>query len=333
MILQRILKLIPILLAITMVAFVFIRLLPGDPIEVMMGEKTLPPAKHAEYMHDLGLDLPIYVQYIHYIEKILQGDLGNSLASKRPVLSEFLTLFPATIELTILAVLMAVIIGIPLGVIAAIKRGSWLDHSLIGVSLTGYSMPIFWWGLICIMIFAGWLGITPVSGRISLIYYFEPITGFMILDALLYGEYQGALSALHHILLPAFVLGTHPLAVIARQTRSAMLEVLNEDYIRTARAKGLPESRVIFVHGLRNALIPIITTMGLQVGALLGGAILTETIFSWPGIGKWMVEAIFHRDYPTVQSGLLLIAVIIMAVNLLVDMAYAVANPKLRGLT
>jgi dipeptide transport system permease protein len=197
-------------------------------------------------------------------------------------------------------------------------------------ALTGYSMPIFWWGLLLIILFSGILGWTPVSGRISFIYYFEPVTGFMLIDSLLSGQ-QGAFgSALKHLILPSIVLGTIPLAVIARQTRSAMLEVLGEDYIRTARAKGLPPSRVVGLHALRNAMIPVITVIGLQVGVLFAGAILTETIFSWPGIGKWMVDSIFRRDYPSVQGGLLLIAVIIMIVNLVVDLMYGLINPRIR---
>jgi dipeptide transport system permease protein len=227
--------------------------------------------------------------------------------------------------------LFAVIIGIPAGVFAAIKRGTWFDQSIMGTALVGYSMPIFWWGLLLIIFFSGFLQWTPVSGRISLMYFFKPVTGFMLIDSLLSGQPGAFKSALSHLVLPAIVLGTIPLAVIARQTRSAMLEVLGEDYVRTARAKGLSRFRVIGIHALRNALIPVITTIGLQVGVLLAGAILTETIFSWPGIGKWMVDSVFKRDYPVVQGGLLFVAVIIMVVNLLVDLTYGLINPRVRN--
>ena len=226
--------------------------------------------------------------------------------------------------------LLAVIVGLPAGILAAVKRGTWLDQATMGTALVGYSMPIFWWGLLLIIFFSGYLGWTPVSGRIALQYFFKPVTGFMLIDTLLAGKPDAFVSALRYMILPAIVLGTIPLAVIARQTRSAMLEVLGEDYVRTARAKGMSPRRVIGLHALRNALIPVVTTIGLQVGTLLAGAILTETIFSWPGIGKWMVDSIFKRDYVVVQSGLLLIALIVMAVNLLVDLLYAAINPRIR---
>jgi dipeptide transport system permease protein len=222
------------------------------------------------------------------------------------------------------------LLGIPAGVLAATRRGSWLDQTVMGTALVGYSMPIFWWGLLLIILFSGILQWTPVSGRVSLLYFFPPVTGFMLIDSLLSGQKGAFTSAVSHLILPTIVLGTIPLAVIARQTRSAMLEVLGEDYVRTARAKGLAPARVIGLHALRNALIPVITTIGLQVGVLLGGAILTETIFSWPGIGKWMVDSIFRRDYPAVQGGLLMIAVVVMLVNLIVDLLYGLINPKIR---
>jgi dipeptide transport system permease protein len=226
--------------------------------------------------------------------------------------------------------LLAVCLGIPAGVFAAVKRGTWFDQSVMGVALVGYSMPIFWWGLLLIVLFSNTLHWTPVSGRISLMYFFKPVTGFMLIDSLLSGQAGAFKSALGSLVLPTVVLGTIPLAVIARQTRSAMLEVLGEDYVRTARSKGLNPLRVVGVHALRNAMIPVVTSIGLQVGVLLGGAILTETIFSWPGIGKWMVDAVFKRDYTVVQGGLLLISVIIMVVNLVVDLLYGLINPRIR---
>ena len=327
--LGRIAVLIPTFVGVALIAFSFIRLLPGDPVMLMSGERVMDPARYAKVMHDLGLDRPFYIQFFDYFGNLLQGDLGNSIVTKRPVLDEFFTLFPATLELSFCAIVLAVGLGIPAGVIAALKRGTWLDQTLMGAALVGYSMPIFWWGLLLIIFFSGYLGWTPVSGRISLMYYFPTTTGFMLIDSLLSGQTGAFRSALSYLILPSIVLATIPLAVIARQTRSAMLEVLGEDYVRTARAKGLSPFRVIGVHALRNAMIPVVTTIGLQVGVLLAGAILTESIFSWPGIGKWMVDAVFKRDYVVVQGGLMLIAAVIMLVNLIVDILYGFLNPRI----
>lgn len=327
---NKLILVIPTIIGITICSFAFVRLLPGDPILAMAGEHGVTPERHAELMERFGYNLPIWQQYWNYIWGLLHGDFGISLSTKRPVIQDFLTLFPATVELGLVAMLFAVIVGVPAGIFAAVKRGSWFDQLTMGVALTGYSMPIFWWGLLLIILFSGTLGWTPVSGRIALSFFFKPVTGFMLIDSILSGKSGAFLSAARHLILPAIVLGTIPLAVVARQTRSAMLEVLGEDYVRTARAKGLKPSRVIGLHALRNAMIPVITTIGLQVGLLLGGAILTETIFSWPGIGKWMIESISKRDYVVVQSGLLLIALVVMAVNLIVDVLYAVINPRIR---
>ena len=239
-------------------------------------------------------------------------------------------MFPATIELAFCAAIFAILIGLPAGMIAAVKRGTLFDHSVMTFSLTGYSMPIFWWALLLMLIFSVNLGWTPVSGRIDVVYWIDDVTGFMLIDSILSGE-EGALSsAIAHLILPSIVLGTIPMAVIARMTRSSMLEVLSEDYIRTARAKGIAPWRVIIIHALRNALIPVITVIGLQVGILLSGAILTETVFAWPGIGKWLIESIGRRDYPVVQGGILIVATIIIVVNLLVDIAYGIVNPRIR---
>lgn len=329
-ILRRVGLLIPTFLGITIVSFGFVRVLPGDPVLLMAGERGLTDERYAALMKEFGYDRPIWEQYFEYLGNLLSGDFGNSLVTKKPVLEEFFTLFPATIELASVAIILAIIIGIPAGIVAANKRGSFFDQSIMGTALIGYSMPIFWWGLLLIIVFSGWLQWTPVSGRISLLYFFPQVTGFMLIDSLLSGQKGAFSSAVSHLILPSIVLATIPLAVIARQTRSAMLEVLGEDYVRTAKAKGLSTRRVVGVHALRNAMIPVITVIGLMVGTLLAGAILTETIFSWPGIGKWMVDSIFRRDYPVVQSGLLLIAVVVMIVNLLVDMTYGLINPRIR---
>ena len=329
--LSRIAVLIPTFIGVSIVAFAFIRLLPGDPVQMLAGERVVSPERHAALMQQLGFDRPLVMQYLSYLWGLLQGDFGTSIVTKRGVADEFFTLFPATLELSLCAIFIAVFLGVPAGVFAAVKRGSWFDQSVMGAALVGYSMPIFWWGLLLIIFFSGILQWTPVSGRISLLFYFPQVTGFMLIDSLLSVQKGAFTSAVSHLILPSIVLATNPPAVIARQTRSAMLEVLGEDYVRTARAKGLAKSRVVGVHALRNALIPVVTTIGLQVGVLMAGAILTESIFSWPGIGKWMVDSVFRRDYPVVQGGLLLIAMIIMFVNLAVDLLYGVINPRVRA--
>ncbi|GDY24541.1 MULTISPECIES: ABC transporter permease subunit [unclassified Agarivorans] len=329
-IIKKLMLVIPTFIGITLLTFTLIRLIPGDPIEVMAGERGVSPERHAALRAELGLDQPLLVQYFDYVKNIASGDLGRSLITKTPVTEEFLTLFPATVELASCAALFAILVGLPCGIIAAVKRGSVFDHSVMTFSLTGYSMPIFWWALLLMLVFSVNLGITPVSGRLDVTYWIDEVTGFMLIDTLLSGEEGAFASALHHLVLPSIVLGTIPMAVIARMTRSSMLEVLGEDYIRTARSKGMAPMRVIVVHALRNALIPVITVIGLQVGILLSGAILTETIFAWPGIGKWLIESIGRRDYPVVQGGILIVATIIIVVNLLVDIMYGVVNPRIR---
>ena len=333
--LKKLATLVPTLLGVTLVAFALIRLIPGDPIEIMVGERRLDAAAHAALMQQLGLDQPLPVQYLRYLGALLQGDLGKSLVTREPVAAEFAVLFPATLELAGAALLLALGVGLPLGMAAALRRGSWFDQAVMATATVGNSMPVFWWGLILIMFFSVGLQWTPVSGRVGIEYDIDPVTGFMLVDAALAdlrGQESGAwVSALLHLALPAVVLGTIPMAVIARMTRSSMLEVLREDYMRTARAKGLAPARVVVIHGLRNALIPVVTVLGLQVGSLLGGAVLTETIFSWPGIGKWLIDAIGRRDYPVVQAGILISALIFIVVNLVVDLLYGVINPRIRA--
>jgi dipeptide transport system permease protein len=330
-VIQRVLLIIPTFLGAALLTFVLIHAIPGDPVQMLLGEKVIDPARHQELLAQIGLDKPLPVQFVNYIWHVLQGDFGTSVQSKNSVLADFFALFPATLELSFCAMIFAVALGIPAGVLAAERRGSIYDHTLMGTALTGYSMPIFWWGLLLILLFSIKLDWTPVSGRIDLDYYFDGGTGFMLWDSL-FSDQEGAfLSALSHLILPAIVLGTIPLAVIARMTRSAMLEVLGEDYVRTARAKGLSGFRVVGIHALRNALIPVVTVIGLQVGTLMGGAILTENIFSWPGVGSWLVNSIYQRDYPSVQGGVLLIAGFVILVNLSVDLIYGLLNPRIRG--
>jgi dipeptide transport system permease protein len=328
--LRRVALVIPTFMGITLLVFALIHLIPGDAVEALSGERGMDPERYARLLNEFGLDRPLYVQYFDYLWHVMQGDLGRSITTHEPVFREFLTLFPATLELSLCAILFAIVIGLPAGMIAALKRNTVLDYSVMGISLTGYSMPIFWWALLLILLFSVTLGWTPVSGRLDIIFDLPPVTGLMLVDSLLSGEEGAFRSAVSHLILPAIALGTIPLAVIARMTRSAMLEVLREDYVRTARAKGLSRMRVITVHALRNALIPVITVIGLQAGHLLAGAILTETIFSWPGIGKWLVEAIHRRDYPVVQGGILMSATIVIVVNLVVDLLYGVINPRIR---
>ncbi|MGH2341168.1 ABC transporter permease subunit [Segnochrobactraceae bacterium EtOH-i3] len=328
--LRRVALVIPTFLAIAFFTFVAIRFVPGDPVEVRTGERGISPERLAEFRAQLGLDQPVWKQFLDYIWGVFHGDFGISVVTQEPVWTEFWTLFPATLELTLAALLFAVVIGIPSGVLAALRRGTIVDHGLMGLALTGFSMPIFWWGLLLILFFSVDLGLTPVSGRIDLLYYFEPVSGFMLIDSLLSGQEGAFLSALSHMILPAIVLGTVPLATIARMTRSAMLEVLNEDYVRTARAKGLSPFRVVGLHALRNALIPVVTVIGLQMGMLMGGAVLTEYIFSWPGIGNWLIEAINRRDYPVLQGGILMVSTVVILVNLVVDLTYGLINPRIR---
>ncbi|WP_373101222.1 MULTISPECIES: ABC transporter permease subunit [Pasteurellaceae] len=327
---KRIAMVVPTFIGVTLLTFALIHLIPGDPIEIRMGERGLSPEMHQQMKKQLGLDQPWYIQYVDYIKGIAQGDLGRSFKNNEPVMQAFLSLFPATVELSVCAIAFALVIGIPIGILAAVKRGSVFDHTVMAVSLTGYSMPVFWWGLLLMLVMSVQLDITPVSGRIGAAFWIEEKTGFMLLDSWLSGEPGAFRSAVSHLILPTVVLGTIPLAVISRMTRSSMLEVLGEDYIRTARAKGLAPLRVIVVHALRNALIPVVTVIGLIVGQLLSGAILTETIFAWPGIGKWVIEAIRDRDYPVVQGAVLIIATIIILLNVCVDVIYGVLNPRIR---
>ena len=326
----RLALIIPTFVGITVLAFLLIHAVPGDPVETLAGERGISAERHALLLHEYGYDRPLYVQYFAYIVHVLHGDLGRSFITHEPVISEFKQLFPATIELSLSAMLFAVVLGLPAGILAAARRNSIFDHGVMAVSVTGYSMPIFWWGLLAILLFSNTWHLTPVSGRIDAAYFPDPISGFLLIDSLLSDQEGAFRSAVSHLILPTVVLGTIPLAVIARMTRSSMLEVLGEDYVRTARAKGLAPSLVIGVHALRNALIPVITVIGLFVGSLFAGAILTETIFSWPGVGKWLVDAINRRDYPVLQGGVLLLGTSVMAVNVLVDVLYGFINPRIR---
>lgn len=334
---KKLLMLIPTFIGITLLTFSLVHMIPGDPVLIMSGERGISEERHALLLSELGLDKPLHTQYLTYIRNVLSGDLGQSFKTKTPVWQEFVPRFKATFELSFFALLLAICIGIPVGLIAAVKRGSIFDHAAISISLTGYSMPIFWWGLMLVLLFSIYFDLTPVSGRVdpSLVRFPRNVradlTGFMLIDTLIYGKPGYFKDAVMHLLLPAIVLSTVPLAVIVRMTRSSMLEVLKEDYIRTAKAKGLSNWRVIIVHALRNALLPVVTVIGLQLGALLSGAVLTEYVFSWPGIGSWLLDSLNRRDYPVIQSGVLLVATMIVIVNLFVDLFYGVINPRIRN--
>ncbi|MDQ2968123.1 MAG: ABC transporter permease [Actinomycetota bacterium] len=326
---RRLLLLVPILLGLSILVFAWIRLLPGDPAEALLGERATP-AGVERLKHQYGLDRPIYVQYVKYLDQTVHFDFGHSIASRRTVTEEIRTRFPATVELAFAAMLFSVLLGIPLGFFAAKYHGGVFDHVSLVASLIGISIPIFFLGLLLKYIFAVRLGWLPSVGRIDVERTAQHPTHFYVLDAIITRDWGTLKDVLRHLFLPAVALGTIPLAIIARITRAAVLDVQNEDYVRTARAKGLPPHVVDGRHVLRNAMLPVSTVIGLQAGLLLSGAILTETVFAWPGIGRWLSEAIFNRDYPVLQAGILFVAVIFVIVNLVVDLSYGIINPRIR---
>jgi peptide/nickel transport system permease protein len=326
---RRALTIVPVLLGVSVLVFSFIHLIPGDPALTMLGERATPE-KVTEVRVRLGLDRPIWQQYLLYVGNALRGDLGVSIVRGDPVASDLLRRFPATVELAMAAIIAAVALGIPIGVASAVWRNSPLDSLARLGALTGVSMPIFWLGLVLAWVFGVQLRLLPTGFRLSSGTAFVPWTNFVILDALLQRDWPTFVDALRHLILPALALATIPLAVVARMTRASMLEVLSREYIRTAEAKGLSRRAVVLRHALRNALLPVLTVVGLQVGRLLAGAILTETIFSWPGIGLWVYESIESRDYAIVQGVSLFIAVIVVGVNLITDVLYAAVDPRIK---
>jgi peptide/nickel transport system permease protein len=326
---RRLLLLVPILLGLSILVFLWIRALPGSPAIALLGERATPESI-AQINRQYGLDKPLPVQYWHYLKKTSRGEFGESTKSRQPVVEEFKRRFPATVELAVAAGLFSLILGIPLGFLAAKRYQGVLDHASLVISLVGISTPIFFLALILKYIFAVKLGWLPSVGRISVLIELDHPTNFYVLDAILAGNWEAFVDTIKHLILPAIALGSIPLAIIARITRAAVLDVQNEDYVRTARAKGLPPITVDYRHVLRNAMLPISTIIGLQVGLLLSGAVLTETVFAFPGIGSWLVEGIKARDYPVIQAGVLFVAVIVVFVNLLVDVSYGLLNPKIR---
>jgi peptide/nickel transport system permease protein len=326
---RRTLTVIPVLLGVSLLVFSFIHIIPGDPALTMLGERATPE-RVAEVRRYLGLDRPLAEQYAIYLGKILRGDLGVSIVRGDPVLTDLLRRFPATVELAVAAIVLALLFGIPMGIASAVWRRSLIDSISRVWALAGVSMPIFWLGVMLAWVFGVELRLLPTGFRLDSSTSFEPWTNFVILDSVLQRNWEVLADALRHLVLPAAALATIPLAVIARMTRASMLEVLSRDYIRTAEAKGLSQGVVILHHALGNALLPVLTVIGLQVGSLLAGAILTETIFSWPGIGRWVYESIGFRDYAIVQGASLFIAVIVVVVNLLTDLLYAFVDPRIK---
>ena len=330
----RVVRLVLVLIAITIVSFAFMKAIPGDPVAIRLGEHA-SPVQAAALRASLGLDKPWYVQLGIYMAHAARGDLGRSLVDNESVAGKLAQYFPATVELALGAMIVAIAFGIPLGVIAAVKFRSAADAFTMSLALLGVSIPVFWLGWMLVYLLSVvpshyGLNLFPISGRISLQYTVTPVTHLIVLDALLEGNWQAAGDALWHLVLPALTLGTIPLAIIAKITRSGMLDVLRSDYIRTARAKGLNERTVLLRHALRNALVPILTVVGLQTGLLLGGAVLTEHIFAWPGVGRLAFDAIGNRDMPLVNGVILLFATVFVVVNTGVDLLYAAVNPRIR---
>ncbi len=326
---KRLLGLVPVLLGMTLLVFLFLRLIPGDPAVVLLGEAATPE-QIAALREQLGLNRPLYVQYFAFLEHLLRLDLGTSVISGIPIIEELKNRYPATFELAIAAMAIALLAGIPAGILAALHKNRWLDQSLMAGSLLGVSLPVYWLGLLLIYLFAVNLQWLPAGGRSTDTSLIQPLTGLYVVDSVLRLNPMALADALSHLCLPALTLSTIPLAIVARMTRSAMVETLSQDYIRTARAKGVPAFWVVGRHALKNALLPVVTISGLQFGTLLGGAILTETIFAWPGIGSWIYEGILARDYPVVQGGILFVAIAFVLINLLVDISYALLDPRVQ---
>jgi peptide/nickel transport system permease protein len=326
---RRLLLLIPILVGLSIIVFLFVHALPGDPADALLGERGTAEDE-AQIRRDLGLDKPLYEQYAIYVGNVLQGDLGSSVRTRRPVLDELVDKFPATVELALAAMVFAILVGVPLGFLAARRYQGVLDNTSLVVSLIGISFPVFFLALILKYIFAVKLGWLPSLGRIEITRDLTTPTNFYLIDSIFFGDIDAFIDVVKHLILPAIALGTIPLAIVARITRAAVLDVTSEDYIRTAQAKGLDPLVVNRRHILKNAMLPVVTVIGLQTGLLLTGAVLTETIFEWDGVGRWMVQAIAFRDYSVLQSGILFFAIVIVVVNLLVDVSYALLNPRIR---
>lgn len=326
---KRVLMLIPVVLVLSFVIFLMIESIPGDPAQIMLGQRASPEALQ-ELRHKMGLDKPWYIRYSLFLQRLSRGDLGKSIMSGRPVASELKEKMAATIELSVFAILIAILVGVLAGFISAWRKYSIFDYlSMLG-ALVGVSMPIYWLGFMMIILFSLNLGWLPTSGRLEATTTLTAITNFYLIDTVIQGDWTAFKDVIIHLILPAITLATVPMAIIARMTRSSMLESLNQDYVRTAKAKGLGTSRILFIHAFKNAAIPIVTVVGLQFGYLMGGAILTETVFSWPGVGRWILEGIMARDFPVIAGGTLAVATLFILINLLVDLLYAFLDPRIR---
>jgi ABC-type dipeptide/oligopeptide/nickel transport system permease component len=330
-IIRRLLQIVPVFIGITLIVFVIMHLTPGDPVEIMMGKGSISSAEEITRLrHELGLDLPLYSQYIRFLTGIFHGDFGHSIIQRAPVTQLIASRLPATFELTILAIFISLVIAIPVGIISSIKRYSLLDNISTVTALAGVSMPGFWLGLLLIIVFAVKLKVLPVAGRINYSSGLEPITDFLLIDSVITGNWKAFADALRHLILPAITLGAYMAALTMRVTRSSMLEVLSQDYVRTAWAKGLSQKRVILKHALRNALVPTVTVVTLNFGVLLGGNMIVESVFGWPGLGRLVISAIYTRDYPLVQGAVMVYALTYVAMNFIADLLYTLLNPKVR---
>jgi peptide/nickel transport system permease protein len=328
--LERLLHLIPVLLGVSAIVFLMTLATPGDPVDIMLGEQQATPAQRAALRKDMGLDLPAPQRFIRFLENAATGNFGMSYFQRRPVVSVIAERLPATIELTLAALVIGVVVSIPLGVLAAIRKRTWIDRLATVGSLLGLSMPGFWFGLLLMMLFGVWMQWLPISGRSDIAGQVPVVTHFLTIDAMLAFNFEVLQSALSHLVMPALTLGLPMAAVLMRVTRASMLEVLRQDYVTFAQAKGLSTRRVLYVHALKNALIPTVTMAAMEVGSLLGGSMIVETVFGWPGLGRVVVDSIFTRDYPLIQAAILLYALIYVFVNFLADMLYTVLNPRVR---
>lgn len=328
---RRILQTIPVFIGITLIVFLIMHLTPGDPVEIMMGRGSVVTTEQIEQIrHELGLDQPLYVQYLSFLGGVLRGDFGRSIIQRAPVMHLIADRLPATFELTIFSIIISLIIAIPVGIISSVKRYSFLDHIGTVSALAGVSLPSFWLGLLLIIVFSVKLKILPVTGRANYGYGLVPITNFLLIDAVITGNWGALGDVIRHLLLPAITLGSYMAALTMRVTRSSMLEVLSQDYIRTAWAKGLSHKVVILKHALRNALVPTVTVVTLNIGILLGGNMIVESVFGWPGLGRLVINAVYTRDYPLIQGSVLIYALTYVVMNFVADLLYAVLNPKVR---
>jgi ABC-type dipeptide/oligopeptide/nickel transport system permease component len=326
----RLLHLVPVLLGVSLIAFLMLAVTPGDPVDIMLGDQQASEAERLALRHDMGLDLPLPQRFAHFLKNAVTGDFGTSYFHRRPVAQVILERLPATIELTLVALVVALIVAIPLGVLAAVEKDTWLDRAATVASLLGVSLPGFWFGLLLILFFGVTLNLLPVSGRSDVAIGIPPVTRFLLIDTLLAGNLQAFFSTVAHLVMPALTLGLPMAAVLMRVTRASMLEVLRQDYVTFAEAKGLAPMRVLFRHALKNALIPTVTVAALEVGSLLGGSMIVETVFGWPGLGRVVVDSISTRDFPLVQAAILLYAVTYVLLNFVADLLYTVVDPRVR---